>query len=194
MPLDPQYLYFLYIGRRLPIKGFDLVIEAFKRASVRRPAIRLILLGKGEKVDLPGVIDVGFSTSPHDWMASVDYIISANRQSYFDLTVLEALSVGAPLLMTCTDGHQVLRGASPGIFDIGEPNVEDIERAFLSAQCKRELNVDVIRGNQELFRRQYSDEIYRENLDRILHDLSQLHLRTHLTELTNVGRQRYSVM
>ena len=173
IPLDPQYLFFLYVGRRLPIKGFDLIIEAFKRAYAQRPTIRLILLGKGEKVDLEGVIDVGFSNAPHDWMASVDYVISANRQSYFDLTVLEALSVGAPLLMSCTWGHRVFKDVSPGIFDIGDSNVENIEKAFLTVPFKRELYAGVIEENQELFRRQYSDVVYRNNLDRTLHDLGQ---------------------
>jgi glycosyltransferase involved in cell wall biosynthesis len=173
IPLDPHYLYFLYIGRRLPIKGFDLIIEAFKRAYMQRSEIRLILLGNGEKIDLDGVIDIGFSNAPHDWMASTDYVITANRQSYFDLAVLEALSVGAPLLLSCTWGHCVFKNASPGIFDIGAPNVQNIQKAFLTFPFKRELNMNVISANQELFRRQYSDEVYRRSLDRMLHELAQ---------------------
>jgi glycosyltransferase involved in cell wall biosynthesis len=173
IPLDPRHLYFLYVGRRIPIKGYDLVVEGFRRAHAQRPELRLILLGNGKKADIDGVIDVGFSTKPHDWMTSVDYVINANRQSYFDLTVLETLAVGAPLLLSCTWGHAVFKGASKGVFDIGEANIENIEKAFLAACFKRELDASAGPANRELFLRRYSDDIYRANLDHLLFELGQ---------------------
>jgi len=167
VPFDPQYVYLLFIGRRDPIKGFDLLLEAFKRAYLRRPELRLVLIGSG-KTETPGIIDLGYSQRPHDWIASVDWVINCNRQSYLDLSVLETLANGTPLLMTCTWGHEVFKNASPGIIDFGDSSVDNIEQALLKIGRKIELGPEAMERNRELYQKSFSDAVYRKKLDETL--------------------------
>ena len=166
-PLDSGKINLLYIGRRIPIKGFDIILDAFKEASLIRKDINLIIGGNGKKVEGENIYDIGFTNTPNNWINSVDYVINCNRQSYFDLAILETLSIGTPLIISTNLGHQAFKNLnSDGIIDIGEPTVENLKQAFLSNKLvKKALNSEGIRNNLELFENRFSNEIYLKNLN-----------------------------
>ena len=160
----------LYIGRRNQIKGFDLTIESFKEVYKSRKDINLILVGKGEKVNEEGVFDVGFSSTPHHWINSCDYLLNCNRQSYWDLIILETLSIGTPIIMAPNFGHkQFIEDNSEGIINIGEPTVENLTNILSSPLIKKkEYNQEAMRQNRFLYENKYSDSIYRERLENLM--------------------------
>lgn len=167
----------VYIGRRNKIKGFDIILEAFQNAYQVRKDINLILIGKGEKIEINGVYDIGFSTTPHHWIYNCDYVLNCNRQSYLDLSVLETLSIGTPLIISTNFGHkEFAEETSEGIIDIGEPTVDNLTNALLSPYLiKKETNTQAVKENKLLFKRKYSDCIYRKNLDELLQKIIAHH-------------------
>ncbi|WP_414584981.1 glycosyltransferase [Scytonema sp. PCC 10023] len=171
-PLN-QNIQLLYVGRRNRIKGFDIIRESFQKAYAQRKDINLIVLGNGEKIEEDGIFDIGFSHSPHDWIYNCDYVINCNRQSYFDLSVLETLSIGTPLLISTNFGHRELaEEKSKGIIDIGEPTVQNLTNALLSQSIvKKQFNQQAIEENKLLFKRKYSDSLYRVNLEKLLYKI-----------------------
>lgn len=169
LPLDPKYVYYLYLGRRMAIKGFDVVLEAFQKAHAQDSSLRLVVVGKGDQVNAPGVIDVGFSEEPAMWLESCDYLISANRQSYFDLSVMESLSVGIPLIVSCTGGHFFFKDCnSEGVYSLPDAEVETLAQALLINRKKGHDNKFASAANQKLFREQFESRNYRIRLDRLL--------------------------
>src|SRR5690606_18643826 len=114
-PLDNSKINLLYIGRRNNIKGFDRVMEAFQQASSIRNDINLILIGAGSKIEGKNIYDIGFSNTPQNWYNSVDYVINANRKSYFDLSVIEALSANAKIILDANFGHKFYLNKSSDI-------------------------------------------------------------------------------
>jgi glycosyltransferase involved in cell wall biosynthesis len=172
LPLDPKYSYLLYLGRRNTIKGFDVALEAFKRAYGKDNNLRLILIGGGDPVAHPGVLDIGRSEEAGSWLAACDYMVNSNRQSYFDLSVMEALSLGTPLIVACTTGHQFYaRVNSSGIIPLPAADIELFEKAFLSNRKKRTENLQACADNRKLYRDQLSSEQYRIRLDDLLRRL-----------------------
>lgn len=170
--LDPSLCNLLFIGRRNRIKGFDLLVDAFRQAHKSRPALRLYLLGRGDPVEEPGVVDLGYSEKPHIWMRSCDYMINYNRQSYFDLSLLEALSVGARVILSTTNGHREFLGAgSDGIITVEQPTVDRLVNILLSEELVRYNTDRPLRDNIDLYMRRYTDGIYRENLDALASSL-----------------------
>lgn len=164
-PLDPRFTYVLYIGRRLPIKGFGAVFSAFREAHARRPDLRLIVCGAGERLDHPGVIDVGFTNRVHDWIASADYVVNANRQSYLDLSVMETLAIGTPLLMTCTHGHEIFRPwAGPGLRCVEAATSEALLPMLLGCSSVDARNPAVRESNRALYAREFAVDRYHERL------------------------------
>lgn len=173
--LDSSCCNLLFIGRRNRIKGFDLVLEAFRQAHRLKPTLRLYLLGRGNSIVESGVTDIGYSDVPHLWMRSCDYVVNFNRQSYLDLSVLEALSVGAHIIMTATNGHRVFDVGSDGIIVASQVDVKSLVKILLSEELEQNCRDTPSLDNIGLYMNKYTDEIYRKNLDalsfRLLRDI-----------------------
>jgi glycosyltransferase involved in cell wall biosynthesis len=166
LPLDPTLTYFLYIGRRVSIKGFDVILAAFRNAREQRPEIRLVLCGRGELIDEPGVIDVGPTTRVHDWIAACDCVVNGNRQSYFDLSVMETLAVGTPLAMTATGGHSWFLGKEhEGLRMLPNTDGEEGFRKLFETFTKDAAELSGVRErNRELFDATLSRSAYHRRL------------------------------
>lgn len=102
-----------YLGRLLPIKNLDVLLEAWARASPRgwrlaidgpgSPEMIVRLRALADRLGIADVVDVG-STVPFDRLgehfASLDLFILPSRSEAFALVVGEALASGVPALVT----------------------------------------------------------------------------------------------
>ncbi|STZ08827.1 glycosyltransferase, GG-Bacteroidales peptide system [Moraxella caprae] len=158
----------MYIGRRNQVKGFDIVLESFRKAYKKNPKLHLILVGNGNKIEEEGITDIGFSKEPINWYYSVDYLVNANRQSYFDLSIIEALSTGVPIIMSDNFGHSYYQNKSSLIttFDV---NQSDSLVEILS-NLSQKRNYDNL-ANIELYENYLTDGHYHQRLVNFHHDL-----------------------
>lgn len=147
----------MYIGRRNEIKGFDIVLNTYREVYQQRKDLNLIIIGKGEKIEEEGICDVGFSNNPIGWYNSVDYLINANRQSYFDLSIIEALSTGVPIIMSNNYGHKYYENKSSLIHTYDVQNLSELKNILLNDLQKRDFNR---KDNQELYLNHLTDEHY----------------------------------
>ena len=106
------------VGRLAHSKGFDLLIEAFRRAAL--PAARLVILGEGrerrrlqkqcaERVALPG-----FRARIKEYYQAFDLFVSPSRSEPLGRVVLEALDAGVPVVATECAGPKEILSAFPG--------------------------------------------------------------------------------
>lgn len=149
----------MYIGRRNAIKGFDIVLDAYRKIYQQRKDINLIVVGKGEPIQEEGIVDVGFSSNPIGWYNSVDYLINANRQSYFDLSIIEALSTGVPIIMSSNYGHKYYENKSALIHTFNAQNPDELKTILLGNLHKRNFD---LKDNQELYLNNLTDTHYYE--------------------------------
>ena len=158
----------MYIGRRNQVKVFDIVIKAFKETYKIRQDVHLILVGGGNQVQEEGITDVGFSSNPIGWYKSVDYLINANRKSYFDLSILEAISTGVPIIMANNYGHTWFENKSDLLIPYDSSNYNNLVNILLGPLEKRnELRKD----NIELYDSMLSDEKYLERFESFVKSL-----------------------
>jgi glycosyltransferase involved in cell wall biosynthesis len=165
-PFDNKNTYFLYIGRRNRIKGYDILIDAFKIARRKWDNIVLVLVGNGQEYHDDFIIDVGFSSRPQNLINSCDYVVNCNRQSYFDLSILETLSIGTPIIMSTNYGHKFFsREEFHGIFSMGEASVECLVNS-IDYVMKNSINKTVY-NNRNVYETYLTDKIYRNSLSEI---------------------------
>ena len=121
--------------------------------------INLIIIGNGEKIEEEGIIDIGFSKNPIGWYNSADYLINANRQSYFDLSIIEALTTGIPIIMSDNFGHSYYKGKSSLIktFDVKSP--DELYKILTGDLKKRDYEKT---ENIELYENNLTDDCYYE--------------------------------
>lgn len=103
------------VGRLSSQKGFDVLLDAFKKVLAKRPA-HLIILGEGkERAALEaqraalGLEDevklLGHVQMAAPWLREADLVVSSSRFEGASAALVEALAAGAPMVVTDCPGN-----------------------------------------------------------------------------------------
>ena len=131
---------FLFIGRYIPVKAIDLLVQAYQdyRDLVEDPW-DLVCCGQGELksqlVDKPGIIDRAFlqpSEMESVWQSAGAFILPS-RFDPWPLAIVEAAAAGLPIICTdvCGSGVEVVRPWYNGLV-IPEENTKSLTQALLT--------------------------------------------------------------
>jgi glycosyltransferase involved in cell wall biosynthesis len=151
---DDSYVV-LGVGRLVPQKGFDVLVEAFARAAGNRPDWHLMILGDGpererlmrlatelaisERFHLPGNVQgVGRYTG------ECDVFVLSSRYEGFPNALLEAMAAGAAVIATdCLSGpRDIVRSGTDGLLvapDDATALANAIQRLMADEQVRRRL-------------------------------------------------------
>jgi glycosyltransferase involved in cell wall biosynthesis len=127
-PSDVQAPLVVAAGRLMPVKRYDLLIEAFSRVVAVRPEWRLRIYGQGpERARLRAAVDGlrlndhVFLMGPHstmetEWAKASVAAVSSEWES-FGMTILEAMHAGVPVVATdCPHGPgEIITDGSDGL-------------------------------------------------------------------------------
>jgi glycosyltransferase involved in cell wall biosynthesis len=153
-PFDGSGSLLLAVGRLLPVKGFDLLIDAFAVLAQQHPDWKLVILGEGpersaleeqvrahglaERVEMPGMVgNVG------DWYATADLLVMTSRAEGLPMVLIEALASGCPAVaVDCMTGpRDILRHEVDGLLvpeNDQESLIQGLDR-LMSDRTLREL-------------------------------------------------------
>jgi glycosyltransferase involved in cell wall biosynthesis len=147
--IPPDALLFGAVSRLVPEKGTDLCLEAFRKLredQTLRPS-RLVIVGDGpERPRLEQtarqfglsecVLFAGFRADMPAVLSSIDVLVLSSHLEGLPLTVLEALSVGRPVIATQVSGTpEIFTNANLGW--LVRPNdTEQLARALRAATCQ----------------------------------------------------------
>jgi glycosyltransferase involved in cell wall biosynthesis len=104
-PVEKVGLWIMGVGRLIRQKGFDRLIAAV--AQLKRPDVRLVLVGEGPERDKLtaqarglGVMLLmpGFVREPLQWLAHADAFVLSSRWEGFGHVIVEAMAAGAPVV------------------------------------------------------------------------------------------------
>ncbi len=129
-----------YVGRHEKIKGYDLLKRIGMKIFSKDDNVSFIIAGK--ESPLKGLnskkwIEVGWTSDPHSIIAASDLFVLPNRETYFDLILLEVLSLGKLVLVSKTGGNKFFdRPDFPGVFFY-----ETIDDAVLKIQEIKNMDI-----------------------------------------------------
>lgn len=97
-----------YVGRHNKIKGYDLLQEAARELLADEDVWFLVAGREGpiNGLDHPRWVEAGWTDDPHSVIAAADVFILPNRETFFDLIMLEVLSLGQIVLASRTGGNK----------------------------------------------------------------------------------------
>lgn len=101
-----------FAGRHNFVKGYDLLKDLAGELFKIDDQIKIVVAGNEtplKRLDHPSWIEVGFTKDPYSYIAASDILIVPNRETYFDLVVLEGLSLGKIVLTSNTGGNRYFR-------------------------------------------------------------------------------------
>ncbi|WP_159459769.1 glycosyltransferase [Scatolibacter rhodanostii] len=110
---------FCTVGRLVPPKGIDRLLEAAARLAKEFPDFDLLILGEGsekealqkqaETLQLQGQVHfIGFLDNPYAVMNQCDVFVCSSRMEGYSLVVAEALVLGLPVVSTDCGGPKDL--------------------------------------------------------------------------------------
>lgn len=108
-----------FVGRHDYIKGYDLLKQA--ASDLLRENANVWFLIAGNERPLKGLdcsrwIEAGWTDDPYSIVAASDFFALPNRETYFDLVMLEVLSLGKPVIASRTGGNRHFESFdAPGI-------------------------------------------------------------------------------
>lgn len=97
------------VGRLVPQKGFDLLIDAFARVAESIPDWQLVIWGEGperaaleaqrDRLGLSGRVSLpGITSQPGGWIAQSDLFVLSSRFEGWGIVVGEAMAAGLPVI------------------------------------------------------------------------------------------------
>lgn len=104
-----SYISFGYLGRHNIVKGYDRFVKVMGAAIRQNPNLNVIVGGGlNKRIKFPkstlwnelGWIDQNI------FFDSIDVLVVPNRETYFDLVILEALAFGKVILISYTGGNK----------------------------------------------------------------------------------------
>lgn len=183
--LGPQNTVVAGIGRLIPVKGFDYLVEAHARAAATDPDLRLVLVGDGdaraeltERARALGVADtVTFAgTAARDevpaYLAASDMVVvpSVHYGGYVDglpNVALEAMAAGKPLVATRVGGlPELVRPGENGLL-VDERDVDALAAAIVTLARDRDLRTRMGARGRDLIRDSMSWDAVAERFESV---------------------------
>lgn len=176
--VNPSKKWVTAMGRLIPVKGFDLLLTAFRKIADQHPDWQLLILGEGElrtelenqrdRLDLSEcVVFTGQISDPFSLLQRSKLFVLSSRSEGFPMALGEALSCGLPAIATdCSKGIRELM--RDGIDGIVVPNQD--ETALATAMSK--LMSDDTKRNQ--FASRASEVVERVSLEKVLDQWEKL--------------------
>jgi glycosyltransferase involved in cell wall biosynthesis len=171
------------MGRLIPAKGFDLLLEAFARSGGVNLGWRLLILGEGPErgnlevltkerglegyVQLPGVV-----LEPAHWLRQADLFVLSSRYEGFPNALLEAMACGLPVIaFDCESGPaEIIRHEVDGLL-VPPENVtvlaETLQRLMQDEMERRRLAIHALEVEQRFSQAAIMDR-WEELIDAVL--------------------------
>jgi glycosyltransferase involved in cell wall biosynthesis len=162
LDIDESAFIISYIGRHNSVKGYDVLRNIGKSILKNSYNIKFVICGKEEPIkgiDNPNWIEIGWTNDAYSYMNASNVFILPNRETYFDIVMLEALSLGKIIIASETGGNKVFKNKSKGIF-LYKCEEEAISHINRIKNMNKEEIAYLEESNRTLFKNEFSTEVF----------------------------------
>ncbi|WP_289127922.1 glycosyltransferase family 4 protein [uncultured Clostridium sp.] len=162
-----------YVGRHNKTKGYDVLKTIGKRLLEDENSYFLI---GGKEEPITGIvnnrwIEVGWTNDPYSLIGASDVFILPNKETYFDIVMLEVLSLGKIIIASRTGGNKY--------FDTDDENgvllYNSTEEALNLIKYIKKMDIGeklrLENKNKELFNNEFTSEIFARNYIKLLDEI-----------------------
>lgn len=162
-----------YVGRHAEIKGYDKLKIIGEKILNRDKNIYFLVAGKEEPLRGLGDkrwIEVGWTKDSGAIINASDIFLLPNKETYFDLVMLEILSLGQLVLTTKTGGNKYFEKIkAEGIFFYSTE--EEAEKIILKMSNREHDYDEIRRKNMELFEERFTIDMFAKKYLEILYSI-----------------------
>lgn len=175
---DPEAAVIVAVGRLVPGKAFDLLLQAFADIAAEFPGWRLVIAGDGPERNrlsslarAQGIHDrvtlAGWIAEPGEVLASASLFVMSSRYEGFPNALLEAMACGLPVISTAYAGSaELIRDGIDGVL-VQVDSRADLAQAMRRVIKDRDLRARLA-NNASAAARRYSLDSVIEKWDALI--------------------------
>ena len=155
IPIDSIVLSF--VGRHNEVMGYDILQEIFGKLN----NIYVICCGNIGNIQPPKSnhwIEIGWTNDPYSYVGASDIYMLPNRETYFDIAMLQTLSIGKCSVISNTGGNKEFIN-TPGVKLYNSIN-EAIESINVFGMMKLEEREELERLQRKEFSEKYTIDVF----------------------------------
>lgn len=163
-----------YVGRHNTVKGYDILKDIIAKYFGFEERAWVISAGKQTpftRLVHPRWKEVGFTNDAHSYIAAADVFVLPNRVTYFDIVMLEVLSLGKIVIASRTGGNRYFeKEGVKGVllYDTVDEAVELLKKVkSMSREEKKELEI----SNARYFKENLNVESMYDNYIKVLKEI-----------------------
>lgn len=170
-----------YFGRHNEIKGYDILKKIGEVLLPKCENLYFLCAGRGpiEPLKHPRWIELGFIKNTHELLYQSDLYVIPNRETYFDLVVLEILRSATMVLLSNTGGNKYFKqlpaNETEGIDFFDNADVDSVIKKIQTLILNKKENVILFKNraekNRMLWKEYFTLETY---VDRYVKSINQL--------------------
>ncbi|MDX2039956.1 MAG: glycosyltransferase [Acidobacteriota bacterium] len=149
----------LYLGNDQPYRGLDALFAALPHLPPESESPGKLVIAGPDPDKLPKharVHALGRVADVSSLLAAVDFVVNVNRFSLFDLSTIEALEAGKPLLLHATGGNKTFRDLGAGCVMLPDLHPEVIAAGL---ETMFTLTHEELAGMKEASQRCYAEHL-----------------------------------
>lgn len=166
-----------YLGRHNSIKGYDLLQRAAKKLFAEHKDIVFLIGGNQGREFKPlrnkRWIECG-RVNPADFLPAVDVFVLPNRDTYYDLVLLEVMSAGIPIIASHTGGNISVQKMVPALRTYQNQEagiVQEIEKLYrMTEEQRKTIGTELKKSYEENFTIERFAQRYMETIQKIYRD------------------------
>lgn len=160
-----------YVGRHVEVKGFDILANAVVFLLEKGEKIYFLTAGRGNLID-EFVKNkklsyfwkhIEWTNNPGDIINASDCFVLANRRSFFDLALIEAMSVGLPIITTNVGGSSFIIKKSNGILSVAPKIIDIMQKIALIKEMALEERLKLGYQNLTTFEKYFGIKSFAKN-------------------------------
>lgn len=164
---------FVYVGRHNELKGYDL-LKKIGGEVLKDENVWFLIAGvesplKG--INHPRWIEIGWTDDPYSIISASDLFVLPNRETYFDLIMLEILALGQLVLASYTGGNKYFdKFGCSGIFTYQDLN-EAVDKAKFIMKLDNTERKRLQKLNREIYENNFTSSIFADNYVKMISSL-----------------------
>ncbi|MGL5594713.1 MAG: glycosyltransferase family 4 protein [Cetobacterium sp.] len=167
-----------YIGRHNKVKGYDFLKELGVKVLEKYSDVIFVIGGEISEefppIENKNWVEFGWTKEGYNIIKNSDMFVLPNEKTYFDLILLEVLSMGAPVLLSETGGNKYFKIYDEnGLFYFEKYNLEEALEKFDEAYDlwkDRKLSLEGDK-NYRIFKKDFTVNTFGENYTRLYNEV-----------------------
>ena len=160
-----------FIGRHNEVKGYDKFVEIGEKLLQDKKDIYIITAGIGN-IESPSNdrwIDIGWTNDPGSVVNASNIFVLPNKRTYFDLVLLEVLSIGKTCIVSNTGGNKTVSNLTKGVIKYN--STDDAVKKIMDLYSNRNKLLEYERLNKETYNKYFTVEKFSESYIKMIDEI-----------------------